>query len=128
VRPEELPKVYARACLLVLPSLIDIWGLVVNEAMSGGVPALVSRHAGAAELVLNSVNGALFDPKNPLEFSARLVEWIERSPRVDRAAIRLHLQQWSVEACEDAMISGIRRVIPSMMRRDDGTLFGHQDV
>jgi glycosyltransferase involved in cell wall biosynthesis len=128
VRPEELPKVYARACLLVLPSLIDIWGLVVNEAMSGGVPALVSRHAGAAELVLNGVNGALFDPKNPLEFSARLVEWIERSPRVDRAAIRLHLQQWSVEACEDAMISGIRRVIPSMMRRDDGTLFGHQDV
>ena len=45
----ELPRYLAAADVLVLPSDAgETWGLVVNEAMACGLPAIVSRAAGCA--------------------------------------------------------------------------------
>jgi glycosyltransferase involved in cell wall biosynthesis len=59
----ELCGSYARAGGLVVPSLIDPWGLVVNEAMASGLPVLVSRGCGCARtLVRDGENGWTFEP------------------------------------------------------------------
>ncbi len=54
---------YHAADCLVLPSLRDeTWGLVVNEALAHGVPAVVSHAVGCApDLVQDGVTGAIFD-------------------------------------------------------------------
>jgi glycosyltransferase involved in cell wall biosynthesis len=53
-----MSKVYEQSRLLVLPSLLEPWGLVCNEAMQCGVPCMVSPHVGAAgELVRHGENG-----------------------------------------------------------------------
>ena len=44
----ELPACYAAADALVLPSDNETWGLVVNEAMACGTPAIVSNAVGCA--------------------------------------------------------------------------------
>jgi glycosyltransferase involved in cell wall biosynthesis len=60
---DELPAFYAFASSLILPSLSEPWGLVVNEAMAAGLPVLVSERCGCAEdLVRNGRNGFVFDP------------------------------------------------------------------
>jgi glycosyltransferase involved in cell wall biosynthesis len=46
-----------QAAVLVLPSHFDGWGLVVNEALAGGVPVIVSEACGAADLVRGSSEG-----------------------------------------------------------------------
>ncbi len=57
----EMPTVYSAADLLVLPSLDEPWGLVVNEAMCCGVPAVVSSRVGARlDLVTPGISGAVF--------------------------------------------------------------------
>ena len=43
-----LPALYAAADVLALPSQHETWGLVVNEAMSCGLPAVVSDGVGCA--------------------------------------------------------------------------------
>jgi glycosyltransferase involved in cell wall biosynthesis len=59
----ELPAYYALATCFVLPSISEPWGLVVNEALASGLPALVSRNCGCAEdLVLSTKSGLTFDP------------------------------------------------------------------
>lgn len=59
----ELPAHYALAGAFVLPSIVDQWGLVVNEAMASGLPVLVSERCGCApDLVSNGENGYTFDP------------------------------------------------------------------
>jgi glycosyltransferase involved in cell wall biosynthesis len=58
IRHEELPDYYARAKLLLLPSLGDCWGVVINEAMLAGTPVITTEMTAAAgELVLHGENG-----------------------------------------------------------------------
>jgi 1,2-diacylglycerol 3-alpha-glucosyltransferase len=49
---EENPIFYALADAFILPSSVEEWGLVVNEAMSCGLPVVVSEKAGCAEDLL----------------------------------------------------------------------------
>jgi glycosyltransferase involved in cell wall biosynthesis len=48
--------------VFVLPTLEDVWGMVVLEAMAFGKPVLCSKFAGASELIFEGENGYLFDP------------------------------------------------------------------
>ncbi len=58
----RLPDAYAAADVLVLPSDAgETWGLVVNEAMASGRPAVVSRAAGCGtDLVVENETGRAF--------------------------------------------------------------------
>ena len=57
----ELPQKYQAADLFILPSLAEGMPLVVLEAMGTGLPIVVSRVQGIDELVVDGVNGTLFD-------------------------------------------------------------------
>ncbi|MEQ1796171.1 MAG: glycosyltransferase family 4 protein [Nitrospira sp.] len=60
---DQLPAYYGLASCLVLPSVSETWGLVVNEAMAAGLPVLVSHRCGCVpELVRPGWNGYLCDP------------------------------------------------------------------
>jgi glycosyltransferase involved in cell wall biosynthesis len=63
VNQTRLPDLYAAADVLVLPSDAgETWGLVVNEAMASGLPAIVSRAAGCSrDLILEGETGFTFD-------------------------------------------------------------------
>ena len=54
----ELPGIYEQAGALVLPTLADEWGLVVNEALAAGLPVLGSSYSQAVQdLVEDGRNG-----------------------------------------------------------------------
>jgi glycosyltransferase involved in cell wall biosynthesis len=54
-------RAYAAADVLVLPSRSETWGLVVNEAMASGLPAIVSTGVGCAgSLVRPGETGEIF--------------------------------------------------------------------
>jgi glycosyltransferase involved in cell wall biosynthesis len=58
----SMPTAYASADVLVLPSTAaETWGLVVNEAMTSGVPAVVSNAVGCGpDLVTAGETGQIF--------------------------------------------------------------------
>ena len=54
----QIGKYYAVSDLLVLPSVRETWGIVVNEAMCFGLPVIVSDQVGAGmDLVSDGRNG-----------------------------------------------------------------------
>jgi glycosyltransferase involved in cell wall biosynthesis len=59
----NLRETYTQCGIHVFPTLSDEWGMVVNEAMAGGLPVLGSIHSQAVEeLVRDGVTGWVFDP------------------------------------------------------------------
>ncbi len=70
---KEVWKYYAASDVVVLPTLNEAFGLVVLEAMSMGLPVLVSSLAGASELIEDGLNGLLIkDPTDALEIATKL--------------------------------------------------------
>ena len=67
----EMPACYAASDCLVLPSESESWGLVVNEGMATGLPAIVSDQVGcSADLITDGVTGFIF-PAGDVEALAR---------------------------------------------------------
>lgn len=58
---QEVEKAYAAADALLLPTPYDAFAMVVSEAMACGLPVVVSREAGASELIQNGVNGLVLE-------------------------------------------------------------------
>jgi glycosyltransferase involved in cell wall biosynthesis len=81
LEPGELARYYASADIFVFPSLEDVWGLVVNEALCFGLPLMASKFAGSTQgLIKNSDLGTVFDPSNLSEFAALLIELASSPP------------------------------------------------
>jgi glycosyltransferase involved in cell wall biosynthesis len=73
IQKEDIVKYYSFADVFVLPSLNEVWGLVVNEAMACGLPVVCSKLAGVTrDLIMDGVNGYCFDPENVDELMEKL--------------------------------------------------------
>jgi glycosyltransferase involved in cell wall biosynthesis len=67
-----LNEIYRAADVFVFPTLEDVWGLVVNEAMWAGTPVLCSKYAGCAHELLP--DSSIFDPMLTESFDAALAK------------------------------------------------------
>jgi glycosyltransferase involved in cell wall biosynthesis len=68
----QVPQRYLDADLFVMPSLADSFGLVVSEAMSTGLPVIVSENTGMADLITDGHDGFVV----PIRNSAALAQKI----------------------------------------------------
>lgn len=79
---------YTVATCLVLPSVLEPFGAVTNEAMLGGCKCLISINTGSNSLVTEGVNGYTFTPGNTEELTT-LINRICREERHSDAKARL---------------------------------------
>jgi glycosyltransferase involved in cell wall biosynthesis len=63
---------YQKADVFVIPSLADTYGLVVLEAMSAGLPVIVSENTGTADIVKNGREGFVVPIRNTQEIAEKL--------------------------------------------------------
>ncbi|MEP7165499.1 MAG: glycosyltransferase [Ferruginibacter sp.] len=82
INQTEIPLYYRAADVFVMCSgMGETWGLSVNEAMNFGLPVLVSDTCGSAyDLVINDLNGAIFETGNISQLASLLREYLELSP------------------------------------------------
>jgi glycosyltransferase involved in cell wall biosynthesis len=101
VNQEELPKVYACADLMVVPSRSDTWARSVNEAMACGLPIIASRKVGATgDIVRDGVNGFVIPEGDAQELAAKmriLVQDAELRARMGQASREI-ISTWTYEA------------------------------
>jgi glycosyltransferase involved in cell wall biosynthesis len=73
----QLGSYIQKSDVFVFPTLEDIWGMVVPEAMAFGKPILCSKWAGSAEMVVEGENGYFFDPHNPEALAQLMQQFID---------------------------------------------------
>ena len=88
----ETHKFYAAADVFILPTLYEPFGNVCLEALSCGLPLIISRSSGAAEIISEGKEGFLLNnPENPEEMARKIKMTFEREFRkkLSRNACRL---------------------------------------
>ncbi len=74
----EIVRAYVASDVLVVPSTWETWGLVVNEAMACGLPAVVTEGVGCAgDLVAPGVTGEVVPVDAGHDLTARIVRLAE---------------------------------------------------
>ena len=77
INNKELSGYYQKMDVFVLPSLIEPWGLVVEEALNNGLPVIVSDKVGCAEEIIDESNGIVFKLDEPSSLNAAIVRMAE---------------------------------------------------
>ena len=73
LKQEDLFNYYCAADIFVLPTREDIWGLVVNEAMSQGLPVITTNRCVAGlELVFDGFNGYIVPIEDALSLAQKI--------------------------------------------------------
>jgi glycosyltransferase involved in cell wall biosynthesis len=78
VRDLGYDEVYGKSSVLVHPSLSEGFGYVVAEAMASGLPVIVTRNTGAADLVAEGKNGFVVPAGDPVAIRERLAHLATR--------------------------------------------------
>ncbi len=102
-----IPRFYAAADLLVLPSGREPWGLVINEAMAAGLPVITTTVVGAApDLVRHGETGFVF-PVGDVPLLARLIQQALDPMLLPRLAqnARARIERWSLQRSADGIVS-----------------------
>ncbi len=68
----ELVRLYQRSDLFVLPTLADCYSLVAMEAMSCGLPVVISRLGGIPEIIAEGLTGYGLEPGDYAALALRL--------------------------------------------------------
>jgi glycosyltransferase involved in cell wall biosynthesis len=70
----DLARLYGASDVCVLPSLQEPFGLPILEAMACGLPVVVSRCAGVAEIINDGIDGVLLDdPRDAENLATKLL-------------------------------------------------------
>lgn len=97
-KKEALADYYKAADVLVLPTWSDVWGLVVNEAMSFGLPVITTdRCVAGMELVENGVNGYIVPIKDATALEESIRKLLEQDYRKMGAAALEAIRPYTIE-------------------------------
>ncbi len=114
---ETLQGLYGTADALVFPSLYDVWGLVVNEALAQGLPVIATDQVGAVDdLVEEGVNGLVVPARSSqalVDAMREITTWDEarreRAAAVGREKVAWYrpevAAQLIYEACRTAQLA-----------------------
>jgi glycosyltransferase involved in cell wall biosynthesis len=108
----ELSPCYICGDAIVLPSRIETWGLVLNEGMVFGLPAVATDKVGAAlDLVEHGVTGYIY----PMGDVARLADCLRSllsSPALDvmKQAARNRVRRYRPATCVHGIVTALEYV------------------
>ena len=114
---ENVPPLYQRASLFVLPSYLETFGMPLIEAMASDVPVIAANASAIPEVVGDA--GLLFDPDDPDELRAKMEAVLSdpqlREELINRGLKRAKLFSW--EKCAKETLAVFKEACEAKRRK-----------
>ena len=115
IKLEELIKFYCLADVFVLPTLEDVWGFVINEAMACGLPVISTYASQAAtEMIRSGENGYIVEAADSGQLYAVLKSLIQNSVlrrEMGERSREIIIQEFDVSVMVKGFLSAIKYCI-----------------
>lgn len=115
INQQELPRLFGACDIFALPSEAEPWGLIINEAMCGGMPILASEEIGSvADLVGDGDNGLLYPAGDTAMLTAALRRLITVPELIDAMGQRslARIREWNYDRCVAGLRAAADRLAP----------------
>lgn len=113
INQSEIRKYYSIADLLVLPSSLETYGLVINEAMNASTAIIASDKVGAAsDLVRDEVNGFVFQSENLgslIQVLKKALSSKEKLRKMGKQSLRI-ISKWNYEVNVLGIIGALKSI------------------
>ena len=106
----KLPELYSISDVVVMTSESETWGLVVNEAMSSGLAAIVNENVGCSkDLIIKDKTGQIYKMGNTKELSELMLEIIGNNHLLENMKVnaKKHINKYS----NSQSIKGLRNAL-----------------
>jgi len=109
---QELIAEYFSASCFVCPSLFEPWGLVVNEALSAGLPVIASKEVGACfDLIKDKETGFIVEDMQDFgQMMLNLFNDAELLKRYSENASDLMKNKWNYDLYNNCLNKAIKKV------------------
>lgn len=107
--PSQLADEFASHDLLVMPSLVEGFGMVYLEALSFGTPIICTSNTGAADLITDGQEGFIVEPGAPATVAACVVALADDRDRLDemRTAAKSCAARWTWNRFRSSLVEAI---------------------
>ncbi len=120
----DMPSVWSRIGLLVMPSHFEGLPMATLEAMARGIPVLASRVGALPQVIDHNKNGWLATPADPDSFESLLHHWLDHPPEqrsiIRQSARRTIMQRYSSTAVVPEFIKAYQSVAPALASHSGG--------
>ena len=106
----------AGADLMIHPSIIEPFGIVLLEAMRVGLPIVASRVGGIPEIILDGATGVLVEPNQPTELADVVVRLIRQDGAMS-ALGSAGYRRWQESFTIDRMVDSIEDYLHSIISK-----------
>jgi glycosyltransferase involved in cell wall biosynthesis len=122
----EISEAYVAADVLVLPSEVgETWGLVVNEALASGLPAIVSSSCGCAEDLVTPLDASLSFPVGNIDALVGAIRHARKHP-LSRERLAEHIAKYqfaiTVSTVEEIWTERCRALALPERENEEGNL------
>jgi alpha-maltose-1-phosphate synthase len=77
----QLAEIYQQVDVLVFPSLVEGYGLVILEAMAAGLPVIATSHTGGPDIITDGQDGFII-PIRDIQAIAEKVLFLKQNPQI----------------------------------------------
>ena len=130
VNQSVMPRVFAAADCVALPSECESWGLIVNEALASGTPCVVSSGVAAGrDLIHEHRSGAVHEPADieGLAASLQAVREAVRARTITADTCRGAVSGFGYDRMTDGLVRAARR-LDARKRSNPSAQQGHPRV
>jgi len=108
----QLINFYRISHCLILSSKHETWGLVLNEAMSVGLPCIATTSCGATkDLIKSNYNGYVYQSGSSKELSKQIKKISENyNYKILKRNTLLHIKKFSLEATTFKILKGLKNI------------------
>jgi len=117
----EKSEILNKTHILVHPTLKDVWGLVILEAMQASIPVIATKEGAIPEIIDDGITGFLVEKNNPQQIAEKIEILISNSElrkKMGEAGRKKFLERYTLDIFEENLVNVLKNILENNVKKN----------